>query len=51
MKLTEKKVKYLIKDERMATNEYHKLGLHNIEHDERKHKNYLIKLLKQMEGK
>ena len=46
MKLTKKKIKYFISDEKKATKEYHKYGLHNLERDERKHKNFLIKKLK-----
>lgn len=45
MKLTKKKIKYFIKDERNAVKEYHKYGLHNLEKDERKHKSFLLKKL------
>lgn len=47
-KLTKKKVKYFIKDEKMATKEYHRYGLHNLEKDERKHFRYLKKKLRKM---
>jgi len=42
-KLTQKKISYFIKDEKKATKEYHKYGLHNLEKDERKHMKFLIK--------
>lgn len=44
-KLTKRKLKSFIKDEMMATREYHKYGLHNLEKDERKHHEFLKKLL------
>lgn len=44
MKLTKRKIKALIKDEKMATKEYAHLGLHNLSRDEHKHKLFLEKL-------
>jgi hypothetical protein len=46
LKLTKAKIKYFIKDEKKATKEYHKYGLHNLEKDERKHMNFLKKKVK-----
>ena len=40
-KLTKKKIEYFIKDEKKATKEYHKYGLHNLEKDERSHAKFL----------
>jgi hypothetical protein len=48
MKLTRKRLKALIKDEKMAVHEYHSLGLHKLEADEYRHKVYLKKVLKHM---
>jgi hypothetical protein len=42
-KLTKKKLKYFIADEKKAVKEYHKYGLHTLEKDERKHMKYLKK--------
>lgn len=42
-KLTKRKLKALIKDERKATKEYKKLGLNNLSKDENKHRIYLSK--------
>ena len=46
MKLTKRKIKALIKDEKMATKEYKLLGLHNLSKDEHKHRLFLQKLQK-----
>ena len=46
MKLTKKKLKYLIKDEKKAAIEYRKLGLIKIARDEAKHRKLLINKLK-----
>lgn len=44
--ISREKLIELIKDEEMATREYHSLGLHNLEKDEHKHATYLKKMLK-----
>lgn len=44
MKLTKRKLKYLIKDERKASKEYKKLGLPNLAKDETKHLKFLKRL-------
>lgn len=41
-KLTRKKLKSLIKDERSATREYAKLGFKNLSRDESRHAKFLI---------
>ena len=41
-----KRIKYLIKDEREAAEEYHKLGYHGLEADERGHKEFFERLHK-----
>ena len=45
MKLTKKKLKYLIADEKKASKEYRKLGLPNIARDESRHRRILLKKL------
>lgn len=45
-KLTKRKLNTLIKDEAMATKEYHKLGFHNLAKDEAKHHKFLQKVKK-----
>jgi rubrerythrin len=45
MKLTEKKLKFLIKDEKKASKMYRKLGLPKIAKDEVKHRKLLSKKL------
>lgn len=47
MKLTEKKLKCLIKDEKKAAKEYRKLGLPQIARDESKHRRLLQKKLRE----
>ena len=49
MKPSEKKLKYLIKDEKQASKMYVKYGLPNIARDERKHRRILMRMLKQKE--
>jgi len=44
MKLTNRKIKSLIKDERQATKEYKSLGLLSLSRDEHKHKLFLERL-------
>ena len=46
MKLTPKKLKYFIADEKKANKEYRKYGLPNLARDEAKHRRFLIKRLK-----
>lgn len=41
-RLTKKKIDYFIKDEKKATKEYHKYGLHDLEKDERRHAKFLL---------
>lgn len=48
MKLTKKKIKYFIKDEKKAAKEYHHYGLHNLAKDESKHRKFLKKKLKEV---
>ena len=48
MKLTCKRLKYLIKDEKKAAHEYSKLGLRNIAKDERKHHRILKRKLEEV---
>jgi len=50
-KLTRKKVKYFISDERKAVKEYRKYGLPNLARDEAKHRRFLVKKLKRMSRK
>lgn len=45
-KLSNKKIKEFIKDEEKGAKEYHKYGLHNLEKDEKKHKQFLKKIVK-----
>ena len=47
-KLTKKKLEYFIKDEKNANKEYLKYGLPNLAKDERKHKKFLEKKLKEV---
>jgi rubrerythrin len=47
-KLSVKKLKYLIKDEKDASKMYIKYGLPQIARDERKHRKILNKILKEM---
>jgi hypothetical protein len=49
--ITKKKLQYLIKDERKASKEYHKLGFHNLAKDENKHRIFLEKYIKKQRGK
>ena len=44
-KLSKKQLNFFIRDERMAAREYHDLGLHKLEADERRHMNF-FKMLK-----
>lgn len=46
MKITKKKLKYLIKDERKAAKEYRKYGFYNLAKDESKHRRILKRKLK-----
>ena len=46
MKLTNRKLKALIKDEAMATKEYKQLGFKNLSRDEHRHHQFLMKLRK-----
>lgn len=50
MKLTKKKLKYLILDEKKAAKEYRKLGFPNLAKDESKHRRFLLKKLKTVRG-
>src|SRR4030066_2035833 len=43
MKLSKKKLKYFIKDEKKASKEYRKYGLNNLAKDEYKHRKFLPK--------
>lgn len=45
-KLTCKKEKYFLKDEKKAAREYHEYGLHELEKDERKHKRFFQKKIR-----
>lgn len=45
-KLTAKKIKYFMRDERMASKEYRKYGLGNLAKDEAKHRRILNRKLK-----
>jgi hypothetical protein len=45
-KLSKKKLRYLIKDEKKASKEYKKLGLKSIAKDESKHSRILSRKLK-----
>jgi len=47
-KLTKKKLKFFIADEKHADKEYRHYGLPNLAKDERKHKRFLTKKLKKM---
>ena len=44
MKLTNRKLKALIKDEAMATREYNALGFKSLSRDEHRHHEFLMKL-------
>ena len=48
MKLTKKKIKYFMADEKKATSEYKKYGLPNLAKDEAKHRKFLIGKLKKL---
>ena len=50
-KLTKAKIKYFIKDEDHAVKEYTRLGLHKLAADEKKHKKFFERKLKDMEAK
>ena len=43
---SEKRLKYLIKDEQKASNEYKKYGFKSLSNDEKRHKKFLEKKLK-----
>ena len=45
-KLTPRKIAFFIKDEKKASKEYHKVGLHNLAKDEEKHYKFLKGLKK-----
>jgi hypothetical protein len=45
-KLTGKKIRYFIEDEKKASREYRDYGLYNLAKDERKHGKFLEKLSK-----
>jgi len=47
-RLTRRKLKALIRDERMASNEYKQLGFMPLSRDEARHKRFLAKKLKKM---
>jgi hypothetical protein len=51
MRLTNKKIKYFIADEKKASKEYRKYGLPNLARDEAKHRRFLIKKLKRKLGR
>jgi hypothetical protein len=46
MKLTKKKLKYFIKDEKKAVKEYRKYGLNNLARDEARHRKFLNRKLR-----
>ena len=46
MRITNKKIKYLIRDEKKAIKEYASYGFKNLSKDEAKHRKFLTKLLK-----
>jgi hypothetical protein len=46
MKVTKKRLKYLIKDEKKAAKEYRRYGFSSLAKDESKHRRFLIKKLK-----
>lgn len=46
-KLTKKKLKFFIADEKHADKEYRHYGLPNLAKDERKHKRFLTKILRE----
>lgn len=46
MKISEKKLKYFIADEKKAVKEYKKYGFPNLAKDEAKHRRFLLKKLK-----
>jgi hypothetical protein len=48
MKLTKKKLKYFIMDEKKAAKEYRKYGLSNLAKDESKHRIFLQKKLREV---
>lgn len=45
-KPTEKRLKYLIQDEQKASNEYKKYGFKSLSNDEKRHKKFLERKLK-----
>lgn len=47
-KLTKKKIKYFIADEKKAVKEYRKYGLGNLARDEARHRKFLMKKLKKI---
>lgn len=44
MKLTKRKIKEFIKDEKAGAKAYSKVGLRNLASDERRHRMFLLKL-------
>ena len=50
-KLTKKKLRYFIADEKKAVKEYRKYGLGNLAKDEAKHRKFLMKKLKKCKMK
>ena len=48
---SKKRIKYLIGDEKKAAKEYDKYGFKSLAKDERKHRRFLIKKLKEMDCK
>ena len=51
MKVTKKKLKYWIKDEKMAAKEYHKYGFHHLAKSEESHARFHEKLLRKLKKK
>jgi hypothetical protein len=49
-KMSEKKLKYFIKDEKHAAKEYRKYGLPHLARDESKHRRILMRRLKKCEA-
>lgn len=48
-KLSLKRLKYLIKDEKKASKEYSKYGFKGLAKDEARHRKFLLRRLKRME--
>lgn len=48
LKLTRKKIKYFVRDEKKAVKEYRRYGLKKLARQEAEHKKYLIKRLKRV---